>query len=80
MCGLLATLATGGCVVIPQGGAFSAGHFWSDFVESGCNWYTAVPTIHQILLLRADKVRAVELAAVCNYDTDAEATSQMWIG
>ena len=29
---------------------FSASEFWSDFVTYGANWYTAVPTIHQILL------------------------------
>ncbi|KAI9490405.1 hypothetical protein BDB00DRAFT_768812 [Zychaea mexicana] len=48
VCGLLATLLSGGSVVIPQ--KFSASHFWKDFVDTGCNWYTAVPTIHQILL------------------------------
>lgn len=29
---------------------FSASDFWSDFVTYKANWYTAVPTIHQILL------------------------------
>lgn len=29
---------------------FSASEFWSDFVTHKANWYTAVPTIHQILL------------------------------
>ncbi|KAI9278832.1 hypothetical protein BDA99DRAFT_493222 [Phascolomyces articulosus] len=48
VCGLLATLLSGGSVVIPQ--KFSASHFWKDFADTGCNWYTAVPTIHQILL------------------------------
>ncbi|KAI9027349.1 hypothetical protein CLU79DRAFT_741481 [Phycomyces nitens] len=48
VCGLLATLLAGGSAVIPQ--KFSASHFWKDFTDTGCNWYTAVPTIHQILL------------------------------
>lgn len=66
VCGLLATLLSGGSAVIPQ--KFSASHFWNDFTEQKCNWYTAgklttggliaishthtflVPTIHQILL------------------------------
>ncbi|KAI7860367.1 hypothetical protein BDC45DRAFT_494247 [Circinella umbellata] len=48
LCGLLATLLSGGSVVIPQ--KFSASHFWKDFTDTGSNWYTAVPTIHQILL------------------------------
>lgn len=29
---------------------FSATTFWEDFIEHQANWYTAVPTIHQILL------------------------------
>ncbi|KAI9263725.1 hypothetical protein BY458DRAFT_477286 [Sporodiniella umbellata] len=48
LCGLLATLLSGGTAVIPT--KFSASHFWQDFKQEGCNWYTAVPTIHQILL------------------------------
>ncbi|KAI9301162.1 hypothetical protein BJ944DRAFT_243523 [Cunninghamella echinulata] len=48
VCGLLASLLSGGGVVIPQ--RFSATHFWKDFRDNQCNWYTAVPTIHQILL------------------------------
>lgn len=48
LCGLLATLLAGGCVVLPM--RFSASTFWSDFVATDANWYTAVPTIHQILL------------------------------
>ncbi|KAI8096486.1 uncharacterized protein BX664DRAFT_355844 [Halteromyces radiatus] len=48
ICGLLATLLSGGTAVIPN--RFSASHFWTDFMDNGCNWYTAVPTIHQILL------------------------------
>lgn len=48
LCGLLATLLSGGSAIIPD--KFSAGTFWRDFVEHKANWYTAVPTIHQILL------------------------------
>lgn len=44
----LAPLASGGSVIIP--GAFSASTFWNHFVQHEANWYTAVPTIHQILL------------------------------
>jgi oxalate---CoA ligase len=29
---------------------FSASEFWGDFVTHKANWYTAVPTMHQILL------------------------------
>lgn len=48
LAGFLAPLRAGGSVVVP--GAFSARSFWSDFITHKANWYTAVPTIHQILL------------------------------
>ncbi|KAI1826009.1 hypothetical protein F4861DRAFT_537370 [Xylaria intraflava] len=48
LCALLAPLYSGGSMIIPP--KFSASEFWRDFVAFGANWYTAVPTIHQILL------------------------------
>lgn len=48
LAGFLAPLRSGGSVIVPP--RFSAGVFWKDFVEHKANWYTAVPTIHQILL------------------------------
>jgi acyl-CoA synthetase (AMP-forming)/AMP-acid ligase II len=48
LAGFLAPLASGGSVVVPP--KFSASEFWKDFQEHKANWYTAVPTIHQILL------------------------------
>ncbi|WP_286174556.1 FadD7 family fatty acid--CoA ligase [Mycobacterium sp. DL99] len=50
---LLATLASGGAVALPARGRFSAGTFADDAAAVGATWYTAVPTIHQILLERA---------------------------
>lgn len=44
----LSTLYVGGSVVVPP--RFSASHFWNEFIQSKANWYSAVPTIHQILL------------------------------
>ena len=35
-------------MVVPT--KFSASDFWQDFATHQANWYTAVPTIHQILL------------------------------
>lgn len=55
MAATLATLTTGGTVIFPPGGKFSASAFWPSLVEGGATWYTAVPTIQQILLARADK-------------------------
>jgi oxalate---CoA ligase len=48
----LSTLASGGSVIVPP--RFSASQFWQLFDEYHATWYTAVPTIHQILLDRAD--------------------------
>ena len=48
LAGLLAPLLSGGAViVVPR---FSASDFWRDFITHEATWYTAVPTIHQILL------------------------------
>jgi acyl-CoA synthetase (AMP-forming)/AMP-acid ligase II len=52
----LSTLHAGGTVVIPS--RFSAGTFWEHIAAHGVTWYSAVPTIHQILLGRADVDRA----------------------
>ena len=49
----LATLATGGTVVAPQ--KFSPLSFWRVARDYGATWYSAVPTIHQMLLARAEK-------------------------
>ncbi len=47
----LATLATGGTVVVPA--KFNPLSFWRVAREHGVTWYSAVPTIHQLLLARA---------------------------
>ncbi|KAJ8103232.1 hypothetical protein POJ06DRAFT_192552 [Lipomyces tetrasporus] len=51
LCGFLAPLSVSAAVVVPA--RFSASSFWPDFVEHKATWYTAVPTIHQILLKSA---------------------------
>jgi acyl-CoA synthetase (AMP-forming)/AMP-acid ligase II len=48
LAGFLAPLLSGGSVIVPP--KFSASEFWADFITHKANWYTAVPTIHQILL------------------------------
>lgn len=48
LAGFLAPLYSGGSVIVPV--KFSASEFWDDFIKHNANWYTAVPTIHQILL------------------------------
>ncbi len=49
---LLSSLVSGGTVLLPARGRFSAHTFWEDIDAVGATWYTAVPTIHQILLER----------------------------
>jgi acyl-CoA synthetase (AMP-forming)/AMP-acid ligase II len=52
----LSTLFSGGTVVVPP--RFSAGTFWPTARQHGVTWYSAVPTIHQVLLSRADPDQA----------------------
>jgi acyl-CoA synthetase (AMP-forming)/AMP-acid ligase II len=51
----LATLTTGGTVVVPA--RFNPLSFWRVARDFGATWYSAVPTIHQLLLARAGSAR-----------------------
>ncbi|HEV2141034.1 MAG TPA: AMP-binding protein, partial [Candidatus Dormibacteraeota bacterium] len=50
MASVLATFHSGGTVVVPP--AFDAMTFWPVLAEHRATWYSAVPTIHQMRLLR----------------------------
>ncbi len=50
---LLSPLASGGAVVCPPG--FDALRFWGWVQEFRPTWYSAVPTMHQLLLARAER-------------------------
>jgi acyl-CoA synthetase (AMP-forming)/AMP-acid ligase II len=52
----LSTLASGGAVIVPP--RFSASEFWELARRHRATWYSAVPTIHQVLLARAESDRA----------------------
>ena len=52
----LSTLNSGGSLIIPP--RFSASNFWDLQKNNSATWYSAVPTIHQILLMRADQDNA----------------------
>lgn len=41
---------TGGSVVLPETGKFSASTFFRDAKLNQITWFTCVPTIHQIIL------------------------------
>jgi acyl-CoA synthetase (AMP-forming)/AMP-acid ligase II len=47
----LSTLQSGGTVAIPN--KFNPLSFWRTVADSGATWYSAVPTIHSLLLSRA---------------------------
>jgi len=51
----LATFATGGTVVVPP--KFNPLSFWSTVREHRATWYSAVPTIHQVLVSRSKGTR-----------------------
>ena len=51
----LATFGSGGTVVVPS--RFSPFEFWALVREHGVTWYSAVPTIHQMLAGRSAKAR-----------------------
>jgi acyl-CoA synthetase (AMP-forming)/AMP-acid ligase II len=47
------TLYSGGTLVVPP--RFSAGQFWDHVEAHSVTWYSAVPTIHQVLLARDEQ-------------------------
>ena len=51
---MLSTLASGGTVIVPVGG-FNALEFWKLLANFEPTWYSAVPTMHQLLLSRAKR-------------------------
>ncbi|CAN1264767.1 Oxalate--CoA ligase [Linum perenne] len=52
LAGLLSSFVAGAAVTLPASGRFSASTFWKDMLKYNATWYTAVPTIHQIILDR----------------------------
>ncbi len=50
MASTMATFASGGTVVVPP--KFDPMAFWPVVKEHGATWYSAVPTMHQLLLMR----------------------------
>jgi acyl-CoA synthetase (AMP-forming)/AMP-acid ligase II len=49
----LATLASGGTIVVP--GKFNPLSFWRVARDHRATWYSAVPTLHQLLVARAER-------------------------
>jgi acyl-CoA synthetase (AMP-forming)/AMP-acid ligase II len=58
--GVLSPLSVGGMVVVPP--KFSGSSFWPELRAHRATWFTAVPTIHHIVLSTLDPVRDKEHA------------------
>ena len=58
----LSTLVSGGTVIVPP--RFSASVFWPTVNTHRVTWYTAVPTIHQVLLARAEEDHAPQKSSL----------------
>jgi len=58
----LSTLGSGGTVVVPQ--RFSPFEFWGLLDEHRVTWYSAVPTIHQLIVSRAARSKRASAAAL----------------
>lgn len=57
MASMFSTLASGGTVICPRG--FNGLEFWEWVKNYKPTWYSAVPTMHQMLLARAEKNRDI---------------------
>lgn len=55
MASTMATLLSGGTIIVPP--KFNPLSFWRTVRERGATWYSAVPTIHSLLLSRAGTER-----------------------
>lgn len=76
----LATLVSGGAVAVPN--KFNPLSFWRTVRDTGATWYSAVPTIHNLLLSRAGEQRpdgAEQLRFIrsCSASLPAEMMAQM---
>lgn len=59
----LATFGAGGTVVVPQ--RFSPFEFWGLLAEHRVTWYSAVPTIHQLIVDRASHGKSASATSLC---------------
>ena len=76
----LSTLLSGGAVVVPA--KFNALSFWRTVRDTKATWYSAVPTIHNLLLSRAGNERpagaeGLRFIRSCSASLPAEMMDQM---
>jgi acyl-CoA synthetase (AMP-forming)/AMP-acid ligase II len=77
---VLSTLLSGGTVAVPA--KFNALSFWRTVRDTGATWYSAVPTIHNLLLSRAGNERpagaeSLRFIRSCSAALPAEMMDQM---
>jgi oxalate---CoA ligase len=80
MASTMATLLSGGTIVVPP--KFNPLSFWRTVRDNGATWYSAVPTIHNLLLTRAGKDRPdgaqnLRFIRSCSAPLSAEMMNQM---
>ena len=76
----LSTLLSGGSVVVPN--KFNPLSFWRTVRDTGATWYSAVPTIHNLLLSRAGNDRpagaeGLRFIRSCSASLPAEMMAQL---
>ncbi|MBF2076280.1 MAG: AMP-binding protein [Synechococcales cyanobacterium C42_A2020_086] len=69
---LLSTLASGGTVICPAG--FNALEFWRLLSDYQPTWFSAVPTMHQLLLARVDRNREAIAASPLRFIRSSSAS------
>jgi acyl-CoA synthetase (AMP-forming)/AMP-acid ligase II len=75
MASTMATLYTGGTLVVP--GKFSALAFWRLVRDHGVTWYSAVPTIHQLILARKGGPSSLRFVRSCSASLAPELMARM---
>jgi oxalate---CoA ligase len=74
---LLATLTSRGTVLLPAAGRFSAQTFAADMAAANATWYTAVPTIHQIVVRRGDPLPPLRFIRSCSAPLRPDLVSEL---
>jgi acyl-CoA synthetase (AMP-forming)/AMP-acid ligase II len=72
----LSTLLSGGTVVVPS--KFNPLSFWRTVRDAGATWYSAVPTIHNLLLAQGERGEVVIQGpnVVSGYENNPEANAK----
>jgi acyl-CoA synthetase (AMP-forming)/AMP-acid ligase II len=75
MASTMATLYTGGTLVVPS--KFNALSFWRTVRDHNVTWYSAVPTIHQLILARKGGESKLRFVRSCSAALPPEVMARM---